>query len=65
MNMPKSYIVDDEGQIKSVVLDYAMYKKMENLILDHGLAKAMEEIEDEEEVDLEQAKKIAGFGVGS
>ena len=58
---PKSYIVDDRGEIESVVLDYQMYRKMEELILDYGLAKSMEEIADEEEIDLEEAKKIAGF----
>ncbi|MFQ5675282.1 MAG: antitoxin [bacterium] len=58
---PKSFIVDQKGKIESVVLDYNTYRKMEELILDYGLARSMEEIADEEEIDIEEAKKIAGF----
>ena len=60
MELVKSYIVDEAGNIESVVLDYKSFKKMEELILDMGLAKAMEEVEDDEEVDLEEAKRIMG-----
>ena len=61
MEITKSYIVDDEGNIKAVVMDFELYKKIEDLILDLGLTKAMEEIADDREIDLEYAKKIAGF----
>jgi len=63
--MVKSYITDTNGQIKSVILNYEDFKKLEELILDLGLAKAMEEIKDEEEISLEEAKKIIGFKNGS
>ncbi len=56
MEINKSFIVDDGGKIQSVVLDYKSYRKMEALLLDFGLAKAMEEVEDDEEFDLEEAK---------
>ena len=56
MEINKSFIVDDSGNIKSVVLDYQSYQKIEALLLDFGLAKAMEEVEDDEEFDLEDAK---------
>ncbi|MFQ5753708.1 MAG: antitoxin [bacterium] len=61
MEITKSYIVDDEGNIKAVVMDFDLYKKIEDLLLDFGLAKAMEEIADDQEIDLEDAKRIADF----
>jgi hypothetical protein len=61
MEIQKSYIVDETGDIKKVILDYESFKKIEELILDLGLAKAMEEALDDEEVDLEQAKILMNF----
>ncbi len=61
MEIHKSYIVDESGDIKKVILDYESFKKIEELILDLGLAKAMEEALDDEEVDLEQAKILMNF----
>ncbi len=61
MEITKSYIVNDNGDITSVIVDYENFKKMEALVLDQGLAKAMEEVEDEEEVSLEEAMKLSGF----
>ncbi len=56
MEIRKSFIVNDDGEIQSVILDYKSYKKIEELFLDHGLMKAMEEVADDEELDLEEAK---------
>ncbi len=61
MEIHKSYIVDESGDIKKVILDYESFKKIEELLLDMGLAKAMEEALDDEEVDLEQAKILMNF----
>ena len=61
MPLAKSYIVDDKGQPKAVVIDIESFNKIESLLLDYGLGKAMEEVEDDGEVDLDEAKKIAGF----
>lgn len=61
MELVNSFITDKKGNIKSVILDYKLYKKLEELLLDFGLAKAMEEVADEEEFDLEEAKKLSGF----
>ena len=61
MELAKSYIIDQHGDIQSVVLKYADYRKIESLLLDLGLGKAMEEVADEEEIDLEEAKKLIGF----
>lgn len=61
MNLTKSYIVDDEGKPTAVVIDYNSFNKIENLLLDYGLGKAMEEVEKDDEVDLDEAKRITGF----
>jgi len=61
MKLIKSYIVDEIGKIKNVVLDYESFLKIENLMLDMGLGKAMDEALDDEEFNLEEAKSIAGF----
>jgi len=55
------YITDQDGNIKSVVLDYQTFKKIEEILIDYGLGKAMEEIQDDEEVDLDTAMKLAGY----
>ncbi len=52
---------DETGDIKKVIIDYESFKKIEEIILDLGLAKAMEEVLDDEEVDLEQAKILMNF----
>ncbi|MCH7497655.1 MAG: antitoxin [Candidatus Marinimicrobia bacterium] len=56
MDLVKSFIVDDQGKIESVVLDYREFKKIEAMILDFGLAKAMDEAVEDEEMDLEEAR---------
>jgi hypothetical protein len=61
MNLTKSYIVDDSGKPTAVIIDYDQFRKVESLLLDYGLGKAMEEVENDEEVNLEEAKKLAGF----
>ena len=61
MEIHKSYIVDESGDIKNVIIDYKSFKKIEELLLDMGLGKAMEEALDAEEVDLEQAKILMNF----
>ncbi len=56
MEIIKSFIVNGDGEIQSVILDYKSYTKIEELLLDYGLLKAMEEVVDDEEVDLPEAK---------
>ena len=55
------YVMDRQGNIKSVILDYQTFQALEEVLLDYGLGKAMEESEDEEELNLEAAKRLAGF----
>lgn len=57
MSDAKQFIVDESGAIRSVVLDYDVYRKMEELIMDAGLQKAMDEVENVEEISLEEAKQ--------
>lgn len=56
MEIIRSFIVNGEGEIQSVILDYKSYKKIEELFLDYGLLKAMEEVAEDAEVSLEEAK---------
>ncbi len=56
MEIIKSFIVDNDGEVQSVILDYKSYQKIEELLLDYGLLKATEEVAEDEEVDLEEAK---------
>ncbi len=55
--MNRQFLVDEKGKVKSVVLDYEDYKQIEELLLDNTLGNLMSQIADEEEVDLEKAKK--------
>ena len=56
MEITKSYITDETGAIKSVVIDLQTFKKIEELILDYALGKAMDEVATDVEYDLEEAK---------
>lgn len=60
MELIKDYIVDETGKVKKVVLDYDTFKILEGLMLDLGLAKAMEEVKDDEELSLEETKVLLG-----
>ena len=57
------YVMDRQGNIKSVILDYRTFQILEEVLLDYGLGKAMEEAEDDEELSLEAAKRASGFQV--
>ena len=61
MEIKKSFIVDDDGEVQSVVLDYKSFQKIEALLLDYGLLKAMEEVAEDEEIDLKEAKVQLNF----
>jgi hypothetical protein len=65
MDLVKSFITDSSGKVKDVIISYEDYKKIEEIILDTGLGKSMEDIIHEEEFDLETAKNLAGFKDGS
>ncbi len=54
--MKKRYVVDERGNPVAVQLDIETFKKIEELLEDHALFKAVEEVHDEESLDLEEAK---------
>ena len=54
MEIKKSYIADESGAIKNVVIDLKTFRKIEELIMDNGLAKAMDDVQDDVEYDIEQ-----------
>jgi len=54
----KSYIKDKEGHTKGVIIDYSDFLRIEELVEDYSLVKAMEEVEDDEVLTLEKAKKL-------
>lgn len=58
MEIAKSYITDEKGSVKSVVIDFDVFKKIEEALLDQGLVKAMEEVKDEPEISAEEMKRI-------
>lgn len=58
MEIAKSYITDEKGSVKSVVIDFEAFKVIEEALLDKGLAEAMEEVKSEPEISAEEMKKI-------
>jgi len=58
MEIAKSYITDEKGSVKSVVIDFEVFKVIEEALLDQGLTEAMEEVKDESEVSAEEIKRI-------
>ena len=58
MKIAKSYITDEKGSVKSVVIDFEVFKIIEEAILDQGLAEAMEEVKEESEISAEEIKRI-------
>ena len=58
MEIAKSYITDEKGSVKSVVIDFEVFKVIEEALLDKGLAEAMEEVKDESEISAEEMKRI-------
>jgi len=51
----KEYVVGDDNKKKAVVIDIATFDKMEEIIENYGLAKYMEEVENEEALSLSDA----------
>jgi len=57
-SIPREYIVDSNNQKKAVILDINDFHRMEEIIEQQGLGKLMEEVEDEENLPLKNAKKL-------
>ncbi len=58
MEIAKSYITDEKGSIKSVVIDFEVFKTIEEALLDQGLGEAMKEVKDDPEISSEEMKRI-------
>jgi hypothetical protein len=58
MEIAKSYITDEKGSVKSVVIDFEVFKRIEEALLDQGLAEAMEEVKGEPEISAEEVKRV-------
>jgi hypothetical protein len=46
------------------ILKLKLFREFEDLFLDTGLAKTMKEVEDDEELDLGETKRLSGFKNG-
>lgn len=53
--LAKELILDAEGNISQVILDYTDYQYFLEAIEDRGLLSAMHEVKDEKPLNLEQA----------
>lgn len=56
--IPRKYITDARNQKQAVIIDIETFKRMESIIEDHGLAKFMDEAEDDETLSVHEAKSI-------
>lgn len=57
MEIAKSYLTDQDGTVTAVMIDVETFRKIESVLLDQNLARAMAEVEEEEVVDLATAKR--------
>ena len=55
--IPRKYITDAKNQKQAVIVDLETFNRMESIIEDNGLAKFMEEAEEDETLSVREAKK--------
>ena len=55
--IPRKYITDAKNQKQAVIVDLETFKRMESIIEDNGLAKFMDEAEEDETLSVREAKK--------
>jgi len=55
--IPRKYITDAKNQKQAVIVDLETFNRMESIIEDNGLAKFMEEAEEDEILSVHEAKK--------
>jgi PHD/YefM family antitoxin component YafN of YafNO toxin-antitoxin module len=53
----KEYIVTSSNKKKAVLVDIDTFNKMEELLENYGLVKYMDDVKDEENMPLQEAKK--------
>ena len=59
--MLKEYVTDENGNIKSVILNYQFYKEIEEVIDDYMFGKILEDSEADDELSIEEAKALVGI----
>ena len=55
--IPRKYITDARSRKQAVIVDIETFNRMESNIEDHGLAKFIDEAEDDEILSVREAKK--------
>jgi hypothetical protein len=63
--MQKQFIINEQGAIQSVIIDYESFQKFEELFEDINLGKIMELSRDDEEVSIDEAKAMLGISDGN
>jgi len=53
----RNYIIDDRNQKQAVIVDLETFNRMESIIEDNGLAKFMDEAEEDDVLSVKEAKK--------
>jgi hypothetical protein len=57
LQIHKNYLLDENQQPIAVQIPIAEFEKIEEILEDYGLAKLIEEVEDEEKLSKEEALK--------
>lgn len=57
IDIKRRYIVTDDGRRIGVLLDIETFERIEELIENCGLARYMEEVEEEETLSLDEARR--------
>ncbi len=55
--IPRKYITDARNRKQAGIVDLDTFNRMESIIEDNGLAKFMEEAEEDETLSINEAKK--------
>ncbi len=57
LKIKRKYLVDENNKKLAVEIDIKTFSKIEEILENHGLYKFMQETDEEESLDLEEAKK--------
>ncbi|HBY57786.1 MAG TPA: hypothetical protein DEG96_08030 [Candidatus Atribacteria bacterium] len=57
LKIKKEYIVNSNNKKKAVLIDIETFEKLEELLENYGLGKYMEEVDDEEALNINEAKE--------
>jgi PHD/YefM family antitoxin component YafN of YafNO toxin-antitoxin module len=56
LDIRKEYVITDDNKKRAVLIDIRTFERIEELLENYGLAKYMEEVENEEALSLSDAK---------